>query len=675
MDMSSRPLGTYGQYYWLMYLLAAGALIVFTAGMLARIRRWRVGQGLLADRLTRPWQRMRNLVIDLASQRRFRRGGQPWLFHSFFVWGFGLFLLATVCVLLQEDFGLPTFRGSWYLQLSLALDLFSVLVFAGAVSAAWRRWITRPPDLDRQSGDGALLFLLALLPLTGVVLEGVRMAREPDPWAVWTPVGEWAAARFYGLSPVRLDILHQGFWWGHLLLALGFLAAIPHTRLFHLIAGPLSLFFAERNGARVLVPLDFADETAESFGAGKLSDLHWKRLLEADACTGCGRCQGECPAWQSGKSLSPKQMCRALGHSQEEKNRQEAHPPETHLVGGPIEADALWACTTCLACETNCPMAIEHVPRTVDLRRYQVLTESHFPQELQTTFRGLETAGNPWGLPRRERGAWAAGLEIPLLSAVPDAEILLWPGCTAAYDPRAQRVVRSLAGLLRQSGTSFAILGPEETCCGDAARRLGNEYLFQSLAEENIANLSRYRVKTIITGCPHCFNALGSEYSLFGGHWEVIHHTVFLERLVRSGRLSVRSDFPGFSPVLHDSCYLARYHGIIDEPRSLLASVLGRPPREAERHGAETSCCGGGGGRMWLEERSGTPIRRQRIDALLQTDAHQIAVACPFCLSMLSDGCRESGREEIQVLDIAEILAGACPDDHPHPQRRNHEYQ
>ncbi len=311
-------------------------------------------------------------------------------------------------------------------------------------------------------------------------------------------------------------------------------------------------------------------------------------------------------------------------------------------------------------------MAIEHVPRIVDLRRYQVLTEARFPPELQTAFRGLETAGNPWGFPRRERGAWAADLEIPTLAQAPESDVLLWPGCTAAYDPRAQRALRSLALLLRCSGTAFAILGDEEVCCGEGARRLGNEYLFQRLAEENIATLSRYRVRTIVTACPHCFNTLGSEYPAFGGRWEVLHHSVFLERLLAAGRLPVRADFPSPLPVLHDSCYLARYHGIIDAPRALLAAALGRPPEETEKHGMETSCCGGGGGRMWLEEREGTPIRRQRIDELLETGARRIASACPFCLTMLTDGCRDAGREEIQVLDIAEILVGACPDDYPH---------
>ena len=650
----TRTLGTYSQMYWLLYLLASIAVVVCAIGVERQVQRWRLGQGQLRDRLDHPVRRILAVAVDILTQRRFRRAQHPWHFHAFIIWGFALFFLATLCVMLQEHFGLPTFSGVWYLGLKLALDLFALLVLAGVSFAAWRRWRTQPAELSRPAGSVLPLLLIALLPLTGLLLEGVRLAGDDHLWALWSPVGYGLASFFSGLEPRTYSNLHQTLWWGHLSVALVFIAVIPFTRLFHLASGSAALFFVDRQGAAALVPLDFSDEDATSFGVGKISDFHWKRLLDADACSGCGRCQSQCPAWLTRKPLSPKELGETL--STQLSNESQFPPPEPGAI---VSDEALWACTTCRACEVQCPMAIEHVPRLVDLRRYLVLTESRFPIELQTAFRGVETSGNPWSLPRQGRGDWAQGLDIPLLADAPEAEVLFWPGCAAAYDHRARRTAQAQALLFRQAGISFAILGAQESCCGDAARRTGNEYLFQSLAEKNIATLAPYPVKTIVTGCPHCFNALQKEYPAFGGKWEVVHHSTFLQRLVENGRLPVIAK-PKTGVVYHDSCYLARYHGMTSEPRFLLATSLGHAPVEVPRCGEETFCCGGGGGGFWLEEQAVT-MRSERLRELKESGAGMIATACPICLTMLNDALKEAGEEgNIRIHDVAEILADAC---------------
>jgi Fe-S oxidoreductase len=656
----TRTLGTYSQMYWLLYLLTTIAVLVFVIGVKRQVRRWRLGQGKLKDRLDHPLSRILAVVVDILSQRRFRRAQHPWHFHAFIVWGFSLFFLATLCVMLQEHFGLPTFSGGWYLGLKLGLDLFALLVLAGVTMTVWRRWGTQPLELSRPVGSALPLILIALLPLTGLLLEGVRLARDEDRLALWSPVGYGVASFFSGLEPQSYSALHQGLWWGHLSIALVFIAVIPLTRLFHLASGTAALFFVDRQAAAALIPLDFSNEDATSYGVGKINEFHWKRLLDADACTGCGRCQTQCPAWLTEKPLSPKELGEALSAQLSQiKGNNSSNLPT--IAGTAVADEALWACTTCRACEVQCPMAIEHVPRVVDLRRYLVLTESRFPAELQTAFRGVETTGNLWSLPRQSRGDWAQGLDIPLLADAPDAEVLFWPGCAAAYDHRARRTAQAQALLFRQAGINFAILGAQESCCGDAARRTGNEYLFQSLAAKNIAALAPYRVKTIVTGCPHCFNTLQNEYPAFVGQWEVLHHTTFLQRLVSEGRLPILVAPRTAAVVYHDSCYLARYHGMTAEPRFLLTKALGQDPVEAPRCGQETFCCGGGGGRFWLEERTGVTMRSERFRELKECGSQIIATACPICLTMLADGLKEAGEEgQMRIHDVAEILADAC---------------
>lgn len=667
---ATRALGTYHTHYWLMYLLSAAALGIFVKGVSARYRTWRLGTGSLGDRLDHPGRRVGALLRNTLGQQRVLRKPFPGLFHALLFWGFAVFLLGTLSVMLKEDLGLATFQGSWYLGLTLALDLFAVLALGGVGVLAWRRYVRRPKELGSEGRDGLVLGLLAAILMTGLLLEGVRMAMTPDRWAGWEPAGNLIAAGLSGLSPAIFPALHQGLWWIHLFLALSLIAILPYTKLFHLLAAPAGHFFNNPEAARALPPMDFEDESIEQYGVGKIEEFSWKQLLDTDACVQCGRCQAQCPAHATEKPLSPREISLSLKKHLREKapllkaktSREDADGgarPEVmnrELTGEVIADEALWSCTTCRSCEVQCPAGVEHVPRLVEMRRNLVLMEARFPQEAQTAFRGLENNYNPWGLAWASRGEWAEEKNVPLLSEAPEAEYLFWPGCAGAFDNRSRKIAGAVAELFQRAGLSFAILGKEEKCCGDTARRLGNEFLFQMLAEQNVETLNSYGVKKIVTSCPHCLNTLKNEYPQYGGHFEVVHHSQLLADLLRTGKISP------FKPLqevatYHDSCYLGRYNDLYSPQRAILSAIPGLELREMARSKEEGFCCGAGGGRMFLEERLGRRINLERTEQALALDPTVIATGCPFCLTMLGDGTKSLDREEtVRTLDLAEIL-------------------
>ena len=663
---ATRHLGTYSHHYWLMYLLSAAALGLFAKGVWDRYRVWRLGTGSPGERLDNPGQRIALLVRNFLGQGSVLKKPFPGIFHALFFWGFAIFLLGTTSLLLKEDFGLPTFQGGWYLGLTLAMDLFAVLALIGVGVVAWRRWVLRPPELGRARQDGLILGLIAAILATGLFLEGVRMAAETDPWSAWAPVGALIASSFSGLSSETLPGLHQGVWWIHLLLALGLIAAIPHTKLFHLIAAPAGQFFGDPKAALALPPIDFEDESLEQYGVSQIEEFSWKQLLDTDACVQCGRCQAQCPAHATEKPLSPREISLSLKthlaqraplllkKEGDAETLPEAAAPE--LTGDVIPDDALWSCTTCRSCETQCPAGVEHVPRLVEMRRNLVLMEARFPSEAQTAFRGLENNYNPWGLAWASRGEWVDNLDVHLLADNPQAEYLFWPGCSGSFDARSKKIARSLVELFERAEVSFAILGTEEKCCGDTARRLGNEFLYHMLAQQNVDTLNGYGVKKIVTSCPHCMNTLKNEYPQLGGHFEVVHHSELLAELLQDGRLSPAQPIEGVV-TYHDSCYLGRYNGLYSPQRAILTAIPGLELREMERAGEEGFCCGAGGGRMFLEEHHGRRINLERTAQAVAIDPTVIATGCPFCLTMLGDGTKSLELEEkIRTCDLSEIL-------------------
>lgn len=638
---ASRELGIYADMYWIMYLLCAVTAILFLRGVVGRSRRWRLGEG--ASPVSAPrGERLLRVVYELFEHRRLLRKTGAGSAHLCIVFGVVLFLTATVSVMLQEHFGLRTFSGGYYLGLSLLLDLFSVLALGGIAFFLLRR---------RSGGSPAalkpVLFLAALVVASGLLLEGVRMAHRPDPWGEWAPAGQAVAAAVAAFPSGFPPSAHQSLWWIHLLLSLSLIAVIPYTPLFHLLVAPANLFLSRPKAGAEPVPLSFDSEGP--FGVGKIGDWNWRELLAADACTECGRCQDACPAWTAGRPLSPLAAGTGLKRHMERKYRDEEGGTLLDDLGG---EEALWSCTTCGACDGVCPAGISHVSRAVDLRRHEVLMESRFPPALQRVFRGLEGQGNPWGMERRLRQEAGAELELPLLSAEPGAEFVLWIGCAGTYDPKTRDVLRRLSALLREEGIPVARLDAE-TCCGDPARRLGNEYLFQSLVTENLESLQRCEGRTLVTVCPHCTNTLSREYAPFGVKLRVVHHAQLLSELAGEGRLRLGGDARrGEKAVFHDPCYLARHNGIVAPPRRLSP---GENVSELPRSGRETFCCGGGGGGMWMENGPEGGISRERAREIVDSGAQAVYTACPFCRTMLTDALGGLG-SPIAVRDISEYL-------------------
>jgi Fe-S oxidoreductase/nitrate reductase gamma subunit len=677
--------------HWLLYPLFLIALGFFIYGFYQHYRLWRLGQS--ENRWKEVKEGIKDLLVYGFGHKRILKDSYPGTMHFLIFWGFVLLIFATTIVALQADFGINLFYGGLYLFIKVTANAFGLLAVIGILMAAWRRYVTRPQRLDNTPDDALVLGLIFLILVTGFIIQGVRMAVIPDPWGKYAFVGYAITPVLQSMGEQTLLGLHRFLWWFHLLLVMFFIGYFPYSKLMHILLAPANQFLRKRGPIGIPEKIDFEDESIETFGKSKLREFSWKTLFNTDACLRCGRCQDNCPAYLSGKHLSPKKVIQDMRVYMEEMGTAlkkvpkaleapsgaemaaaVSSPSETtdenpiiseeelglrSLIGEVIPEDDLWACTTCRSCEEQCPIFVEHVDKTVDMRRNLVLMESRFPAEAQLAFRNMENNGNPWGIGWSTRADFLTGLGVQTIEENPEAEILYFPGCSGAFDARNQKVSSALVKLFKQAGVNFAILGNEEKCCGDSARRLGNEYLFYSLAQENIEVMNAHGVKKIVTQCPHCFNILKHEYPEFGGNYEVIHHTEYLNELLASGRLQLnntQSNSNSARVTYHDSCYLGRYNKIYDEPRKLLQTA-GLQISEMSHSKEKSFCCGAGGGRMWLEEHEGERINVMRTDEALATGTELVGTACPFCLTMINDGIatREAG-EKVKALDIAEIL-------------------
>ena len=573
----------------------------------------------------------------------------PGLVHAAIFWGF-LVLFPTIVIAMigavDARSTLPWLGAQgWY---ALLVDVFALVVLIGVIAAFLIRKVQRPARFKGSHlGEADLILgLIAGIVCTLLLWHASQIAlRLNDYPEQWAPISD---ALSHVVAPAA-PVLERAAVWGHVLIILSFLVYLPYSKHLHILVAAFNVYFGRTRSRGRIEPIDFEKPEAEvRFGSARAADMTWKQMLDTMSCTECGRCQDVCPAYATGKALSPKLLIMAM---------------RDHLVSGAaspivpnaVTDDIVWDCVTCGACVRECPVGIEHIDHVIDLRRNLVMVESRFPDEAGTMLRDVDRTSNPWGKPQADRMQWAEGLGVRVLQpGERPPEILFWVGCAPAFDERARKAAVSTAKLMQMAGVDFAVLGPREACTGDPARRMGDEYTYQRLAGENVATLNDSGVKKIVTTCPHCFNTIGNEYPDFGGTYEVVHHTQFLADLVNEGKLA---PMPSERTITyHDSCYLARHNDVHTAPRELVAAVgqAVEMPRNRER----TFCCGAGGARMWMEEKRGRPINQERVREAAATGAETLAVACPFCTVMLDDGVRETGAK-LQVFDLATLLAEA----------------
>jgi Fe-S oxidoreductase len=596
------------------------------------------------------------------------------MMHAAIFWGFVVLLptiLEASVAIVDPDGSLPWLgSAAWF---AFAVDIFASLVIVGVATAFWIRKIQRPARFEGSHLGEADRILLTILGIVTTLLlwNATRIALGDAPHPGAMPVSDLLSGVFGG-GP-KTEIAERLLVWSHLLLVLGFLAFLPGSKHLHILTATPNVWLAKTGPSGRLERLELDLEGPEEdlrFGAATAADLSRKQVLDLFSCTECGRCQDVCPAWATGKPLSPKLLIMAL------RDHVAAEAPAVlaasgggagvvelqPLVPAAVEDEVVWDCVTCGACVRECPVDIEHVDTIVDLRRHLVMAESRFPPEAGALLRGIEGPGeNPWGQPQSARMDWAEGLDVRvLLPGEPAPEYLFWVGCAGAFDERAREATRSIARLLAATGTDFAVLGPRERCTGDPARRMGHEYLFTTLAEQNVATLGEAGVTTIVASCAHCFNTLANEYPDLGGRFEVVHHTELLSRLIREGRLDPRGATS--TATLHDPCYLGRHNGRYDAPRQALGAAVAATV-EMPRSGERSFCCGAGGARFWMEESIGSRINEARFDEAAATGADTVATACPFCLVMLDDAAKAKGDAGgPRVADVATLLAEAALD-------------
>ena len=649
-------------------------------------------QGRPAARFDRPLTRLAGAASIVLGQRkvlqrvgradpRSRRIDLAGIGHAAIFWGFLSFSLSYLIFIFGGSIWHPLaetiLTKTGVLAYSVYLDFLAVVVLAALAWALFRRWVAQPHrltfDLTRKGESVIIVGLTGGLMLATLLVHSFYVAADGSGPEASVPVGGAIGGWFraLGMSAATAGVLQAVFWWVHLLIILGFALYIPFSKHIHMVAAPLNAFFRSLEPRGTLqvetIDLESMDENAR-FGASRVQDFTWKQLLDGYACAVCGRCTDACPAHTTGKILSPmhivenlKEHMIAIGH---QGPRDDTHTEPMPLIDGAIPEQAVWDCVSCGACMEECPVVVEHIPTIMDLRRSLVLDEARMPETGMNALLSMEQRGHPWRGTTFSRTDWAAGLDVPTIAEKPDAEVLFWVGCTAALEQRSQGIARSMVKVLKAAGVDFAILGDEESCTGDPARRMGNEYLYQMLAQQNVAVLNGYNIKKIVAICPHCFNTIRNEYPQFGGDYEVLHYSQFVDGLIRERRIKpIR--MMETSVAYHDSCFLGRHNGVYDAPRNIAKAIPGlrlveMSPRCRERG----FCCGAGGGHMWIEESGGERINHARTDHFLATGADTVGVSCPFCLQMMTEGIQSKGQADTkEARDVLEILADSLDEE------------
>jgi Fe-S oxidoreductase/nitrate reductase gamma subunit len=612
---------------------------------------------------------IRTTVVDVLAHRRFLRDPYPGMMHLMIFWGCIILLLAAAIDAITH-YIVGHIIGTTYLWFSLIVDIGGILALIGIILAAVRRYIWRPKRLNTLLDDDIGLALLAAILITGFMIEGLRQAAteikvHPD-WAVWSPGGWVLAKAFSGMSQDALFFWHRFLWWFHSVLTIGTIlyAALAFSKLQHIFVSLLNIFFRTLGPVGVPASIDVEKAETEPLGVGAIKDFTWKQLLDLDACTNCGRCQDACPAWATGKPLSPRKVVQDLKvHMLKAVNLQANQTEDVPtLVGEAPNETEIWACTTCGACQETCPVFVEHIVKIIDLRRNLVMALSKMPETAQLMLRNMQSRGHPWaGIQSlRLRGDWTSGLEIKILAEGDTADTLFWVGCTGALAERNVAATLSMTRVLKAAGVDFAVLGEAENCCGDPARRAGYEFQFQIMAEQNIEALKSHSIKEIITTCPHCYNTIKNEYPKYGGDFKVVHYTQLIADLIGQGKLKLTN---GLNSKLtyHDPCYLGRYNSVYQEPRRIMQAIPQTKVVEMERSRNTGFCCGGGGGHMWIEEQPGTTkINQMRLEDVIKTGAETVVTACPYCLQMFEESIEHKEmKDSMKAKDLVELVEAA----------------
>jgi len=700
MPLPSPTGGWFGIVLFLLIAVTGVSLFAIRAGELITL----LAKARPEDRTDHIEDRIGQFFQVVLGQSGVLRDPIPGIAHFFTFWGFLIISVGLLGLTLQ-GFGLslPIIGDSH--AFATLLDVFIILVAIALLVFAFRRVVIRPKQLSsflHGPWDGLIILGLILLILIAIVLVEI-FDYAASNGAAWSLFGMWFGPSVSGLGTQTNLILFRIFWFAHFIIFFSFLVYLPRSKHLHLMATPFNVFFSDYSPKGAL-PLIENIEEREDYGVSKPEQFTWKQLLDGYACTECGRCNNVCPASATDKPLFPKEIILGVKEALFVQSNQilsentiwsklgvagvkaddTVEEKEAHhepMVGGIITNDALWACTTCRACMEICPVSIEHVPKIVDMRRHLVMEESDFPTEVTSLFNNIERNSNPWEISNDKRAEWAAGLDIPLMAENPDADVLYWVGCMGSFDERNKKVATAVAKILKEAHVNFAILGPEEACTGDPARRIGNEYLWQMMAQQNIETLDGYgfnrssaqnghassngtgaitKHRTVLTACPHCFNTIMNEYPQLGGDYEVVHHTTYINSLLANQTLSLPEGFDQRKLTYHDPCYIGRYNDIYDEPRQVLKVLNSNGVTEMKRNRKKSFCCGGGGGRAWMEETIGKRVNQTRVNEALGTGAEVLAAACPFCITMFDDGIKGvEAEEKMQIEDIAEIVVQA----------------
>ena len=615
----------------------------------------------LAPSIRKFFSRLWDLLINAVLQVRIWDNAYAGLMHLLIFGGVAIQVLGTFVNLTQMALFIPLLelpfpRGTGYQVFELVMDLAGVVILLGVIMAAFRRLVLRPKNLESSWDDYYALIMLTLIPLAGFMTEGARLVAMTPVWSAWSPVGSLVAnlMRSAGMTPASAAEVHRYLVFSHVLLGLVLVASLPFTKLRHLIYTPLNIFFRPERGSNTLEAIEDIEE-AELLGVGKVSEFTPQQLISFDACVRCGRCEDVCPVAISGMPFSPKTFIQAMRTAMQSGlvNSNGNGQGDVEMIGGAIPEETPWYCTTCGACLDRCPAFVNPGDDIVDLRRYQVLTTGKMPKSIGDVMRNMERQGNPWGMPPEERISWAKDLEVRQLEPGDEVEVLLYLGCASAYDERNKKVAKSVVQILNQANVDYGVLGLDEMCCGETSRRLGHEYLFQMMVEQNLEIFNSIKFERIVTNCPHCFNTLKNEYPQFGGDFVVQHLVDFLSGISISG-YSAPSN--GKQLTFHDPCYLGRYNQVFDQPRQLLSDT-NLNWVEMDRSNENSFCCGGGGGQMWMETDANTRINHRRLSDAVDTGAQVVATACPYCLLMFDDAIRSKGMgDQIEVMDLAELI-------------------